>query len=132
MTRFERILVWSGGALFVLALAFAVYRFTMTWSIPAPADGPAGTTPDVRPVAIAIDTFLFTLFAAHHSLFARTRVKSMVRAWVPDRLLRSFYVWIASVLLIVTLWLWVPAGGTLYKVDGTLAWLFTGAQLAGL
>ena len=42
---------------------------------------------------------LFGIFAFHHSLFARERVKHAMTRAVPPPLLRSVYVWVASILL---------------------------------
>src|SRR6185436_13781369 len=98
MTRFFPLLQWAGGVLFVGALAFCGYSFLMPWSQTAPFNGRA----------IVIDGILFTAFAAHHSLFAREPVKRWLTRLVPEPLLRSAYVWIASALLIVVCAAWQP------------------------
>jgi protein-S-isoprenylcysteine O-methyltransferase Ste14 len=65
-------------------------------------------------------------------VFAREHVKAVVARVVPERLLRSFYVWIASVLLILVCVLWVPAGADLYRTRGWLAIVHAGVQLYGV
>ena len=57
--------IWAGGALFVGALAFCGYSYAFTWSQPAAFD----------PTAAAVDALLFSVFALHHSLFARDGAK---------------------------------------------------------
>jgi hypothetical protein len=42
MSTFDRVFVWSGGALFALALAACAYAYLIVWSTPA---GSSGWTP---------------------------------------------------------------------------------------
>src|SRR5262249_3010170 len=100
MSPFERIFQWAGGAVFVGALAFCAYTFAVVWARTAEFNG----------VAIVTNAVLFTAFAAHHSVFARDAVKRGIARVVPDRLLRSTYVWIASLLLIGVCGLWQTIG----------------------
>jgi protein-S-isoprenylcysteine O-methyltransferase Ste14 len=122
MHEIERTFQWTGGAVFAGALAFCAYTFTAVWSAVAPLD---------RSAAV-IDVVLFSLFAAHHSVFAREPVKRWIARLVPERLLRSSYVWLASLLLIGVCGLWRTVGGSLYEVTGWQAVLHAGLQLAGL
>jgi protein-S-isoprenylcysteine O-methyltransferase Ste14 len=127
MTKFERLFVWSGGTLFVLSLVACAYKYLFVWASPQTGTGrwsPAG--------AAAIDAVLFGVFALHHSLFARDAVKRQVARAVPDRLLRSVYVWIASLLLIIVLALWQPVAGGFYAVTGWRALAHGAVQLSGL
>src|SRR5262245_28760693 len=121
MNPFERVVRWAGGAIFVGALAFCAYTFLFVWSNGAEFSG----------AALATNVVFFTIFAAHHSVFAREPVKRMVAQVVPDRLLRSTYVWIASLLLIAVCGFWRPIGGTIYDVDGWRAVLHAGGQVTG-
>jgi methanethiol S-methyltransferase len=140
MTRLERVFVWTGGVLFVTSLAVCLYSYLFVWGRPvfhatslevrdrAVVDGD-----QIIPlVAIAADALLLTLFAAHHSVFARDRIKAAVARAIPERLLRSFYVWVASALLILVCAFWVPVGGDLYCASGWRALPFGAAQLYGL
>jgi len=127
MTRFETFFVWGGGAIFVLSLAACAYAYLVIWASPGtPADGWTAAK------AAAINSVLFAVFAAHHSLFAREPVKRRVARVVPERLLRSFYVWTASVLLLGVLALWQPVSGIVYIVRGWPAFLHTAVQLLGI
>ena len=70
---------------------------------------------------IAIDVGLFTLFALHHSVFARTAVKGRVAALLPAPLERSLYTWIASALFLVVCAAWRDVPGQLYHFTGAIA-----------
>jgi methanethiol S-methyltransferase len=75
---------------------------------------------------------LITIFAFHHSLFARERVKEWMGRRVAPSLLRSVYVWIASLLLMLVCLLWRPIGGEIYRATGLLAIALAAVQLVGL
>ena len=118
-----RAFVWIGGGLFAAALGTTgwCYIFVFGRSLPF-----AGWQP------ILLDAALLTIFAAHHSIFARERVKAELARRLPAPLLRSVYVWVASLLLILVCVLWQPIGGTLYTVAGVAALACTAIQLAGV
>jgi protein-S-isoprenylcysteine O-methyltransferase Ste14 len=115
--------VWAGGAMFVLSLAVCAYTYIFTWATPSRAG--AGR-------ALAVDVVLMAIFGAHHSLFARERLKRSIERIVPRRLLRSTYVWAASLLLVAVLILWAPIGGEIYRTQGVAALGLTIVQLAGV
>ena len=117
----ERLFVWAGGAIFVASLAATVYIYAVTWSDARP--GPLN-----RPAALAADALLVAVFAAHHSLFARDGVKSWLAQHLPRHLLRSFYVWIASLLWLGVIVGWQTIGGLLFHTSS----LLTLVQLTGL
>lgn len=123
MSSGARVFVWAGGALFVAALAGCAWSFAVVW---------ARTPPLVDRTAVGVDLLLFTLFAAHHSLFARDAIKQRLARLAPPALLRSVYVWIASILLIVVCLAWRRVGGVLYHVTGWRAALHAAVQLVGL
>jgi protein-S-isoprenylcysteine O-methyltransferase Ste14 len=118
-----RVFVWLGGALFVLALAVCAWTYVVVMGRPVATTSWA---------ALAIDASLLTLFALHHSLCARERVKDAITRMIPAALVRSCYVWIASVLLILACALWRPIGRELYSVRGSLAIVLIAVQLIGL
>jgi protein-S-isoprenylcysteine O-methyltransferase Ste14 len=122
MSPFERLFQWAGGAAFAGALAFCAYTFVFVWSRDAAFNGSA----------IVTDALLFTIFATHHSVFAREVVKRGVARLVPNRLLRSSYVWIASLLLMSVCGLWQAIGGDVYDVGGWRAAAHATVQVAGL
>jgi methanethiol S-methyltransferase len=122
MTRFERVFVWVGGALFVGSLALWAWWYAYRLGHSAPWSGWQ---------AVALDTTLFTVFASHHSVFARDGVKQRMSA-IPRRLLRSVYVWIASLLLIAVCVLWQSIGGDVYRVTGAGVVALALVQIAGV
>jgi protein-S-isoprenylcysteine O-methyltransferase Ste14 len=108
-----RIIVWLGGAAFVISLAVTLVGFYVGMQ-PAPAGADAA-------VAALVDTFLFSVFALHHSLFARSGIKRWMTTHVPPHLERSLYVWTASLLLIAVVASWRPLPGRVYHHDGWAA-----------
>jgi len=122
MTGFSGAFVWLGGAMFVGSLAFCAYTFAITWAAVAP----------LHPPAIAVDAVLFGVFALHHSLFARDPVRRWLSAVVPEPMLRSVYVWLASALLILVCAAWQPVGGEVYRHSGVSAAVHALVQLFGV
>jgi methanethiol S-methyltransferase len=123
LANLERLFVWAGGGLFVASLAFCAYSYLVRWSGGSAGGGwPAGL----------FNAVLLSLFATHHSLFARDRVKRWLARHVPAPLLRSVYVWTAALLLIVTCAFWRPIGGVLYQVHGVRNALHVIVQLLGV
>jgi len=122
MTTFERLFMWLGGALFAASLAVCGFYYLFVWG--SASDGHLG--------AAAPNALLFGLFAAHHSLFARERMKARLARLVPEHLRRSVYVWTASVLLLLVCALWQPVGGEVYHVTGPRAFGHALVQLAGV
>jgi protein-S-isoprenylcysteine O-methyltransferase Ste14 len=115
-----------GGVLaFAGSLGYFAWRYATSFGEPI---DPA--SPILRPVAINVA--LFTLFAGHHSLFARARFKSLVEARVPEGLERSVYVWIASALFAIVAIFWQPVPGVFWHVTGAASRLFLLGPLAGV
>ena len=119
----ERVFVWLGGLVFVLSLVLCTYSYLILWSTPRVT---------VSYVACVVDTALVSVFSTHHSVFARDRVKRWLADTLPERLLRSVYVWTASVLLIIVNVLWQPIGGSLYRATGWPAIAPAAIQLIGV
>jgi len=122
MTRFDRAFVWTGGALFVASLAGCAWWYL----VPLGHVRTAGGWPP-----IAWDAAIVTVFALHHSLCARDAIKRRLAA-IPAHLLRSVYVWAASLLLILVCVLWRTVGGQLYDAAGVAAVAAAIAQLGGI
>jgi protein-S-isoprenylcysteine O-methyltransferase Ste14 len=116
----------AGFALFMAAVALTGWWWL---TLPAHASARGGAR------AVVLDTLLFSAFALHHSLVARTRAKALVARVLPEHLVRSAYVWLASLLLMAMCLLWQPVGGELYRAHGVTAaglWLtqFTGVVVS--
>ncbi len=105
--------VLVGGLLFVASLLGFVHAWFVTWARPAMAGAGAG--------AVAIDTLLFSIFALHHSVFARLGLRAWVRARIASRYERSLYVWISSVLFAAVYLWWRPVPGVLWSASGAVA-----------
>jgi len=122
----KRLFAWSGALLFLLSLlSFAV---VYGWRLRVPARGDlAASWRDALGNLI-----LFTIFALHHSIMARTGAKAWMTRIVPPDMERSAYVWIASVLFLGVCWLWQPLPGMAWEVHGIGAWSLTAIQLIGV
>lgn len=119
----HRVIRIGGFAVFVAALAICAWW----WTSRAAHGEPAGGVP-----AAAFDTALFICFAAHHSVCARPWAKQLIERVVPASLVRSAYVWIASLLLVVVCVAWQPIGGVFYTATGVPLALLRSVQLLGL
>jgi protein-S-isoprenylcysteine O-methyltransferase Ste14 len=120
-----RIFALVGGVLFAASLAYFVVSY---WGFGTPA-GP--WTPNAW-LAVVPNVLLFSLFALHHSVLARTGAKAFIAVRVSPSLERSVYVWVASLLFALTLWAWSPVPGTLWHVSGTLAVMLAIGCLVGV
>jgi protein-S-isoprenylcysteine O-methyltransferase Ste14 len=121
----ERGFVWIGGALFVGSLTATVVVYAFSWS----------SSRLGRPVlwpALPANIAWFLAFALHHSLFARDGVKAWIARHVPDRLLRSVYVWMASALWFGVITAWQPLGGLIFEqTSGAARLVHSVVQAAG-
>jgi protein-S-isoprenylcysteine O-methyltransferase Ste14 len=96
--------------------------YVVVWARSAPFD--AG--------AIPVDALLSHRLRRGITPPAREPVKRWLVTMVPDGLLRSVYVWIASLLLILVCVGWRPVGGDVYYVHGWRALGHAVVQLAGV
>ena len=102
---------WSGALLFLLSLlSFAV---VYGWRLRAPAAASEAAIRDA-----AVNVILFTVFALHHSVMARTGAKAWLTRMLPPPLERSIYVWIASLLFLGVCWMWQPLPGMIWRTRG--------------
>lgn len=99
---------WAGAVAFVVSLSFFLFSYDITYGVAA--------TGASRLVPIVWNIILFSVFALHHSLFAR----SGLREWIGRTfrsLERSVYVWVSSVLLILVCAWWNPIPGVMWQVS---------------
>jgi methanethiol S-methyltransferase len=108
--------VWLGAILFVVSLVSFLVVYELRLGLPAASGGGS-----VMP-AVLFNIALFTIFALHHSVMARSGAKAWITRIVPQDLERSVYVWIASLLFLAVCWLWKPLPGVLWTADGPLSW----------
>ena len=114
----------AGGLLFAGSLAYFSWQYLRGFDAPPPPGARLGP-------AIAVDVLLFSIFALHHSLFARTGLKAAITRMVPASLERSVYVWIASLLFIGVCAWWQPVSGVAWHVTGWTSGLLLAVQAAG-
>ena len=113
---------WAGAALFVFSLVFFFYSYLVTFS------RPAAVTP---PGAVVVNVVLFTVFALHHSVFARESIRARVARVIPPGLERSFYVWVASLLFIAVCAWWQPIAGVFWELGGPMLAVLLALQVFG-
>lgn len=122
----SKLLAWLGAALFVVSLLSFVVVYEFILDTPAPPA--AGSVVPAGLVNIA----LFSLFALHHSVMARSGAKAWITRVVPAELERSLYVWIASLLFLAVCWFWRPLPGMTWRGDGALKVVLIGVQISGV
>jgi protein-S-isoprenylcysteine O-methyltransferase Ste14 len=112
-----------GAGLFVLSLSYFVYSYWTVFGIRT--EGP------LRAPFVVWNLLLFSVFALHHTVFARERIRQAVaRAFGP--LERSFYVWVASLLFIAVCKLWQPLPGIVWEAGGVAGALLLVLQIGGM
>jgi len=119
-----RVFSWTGALLFAVSLTYFVFAYL--WGFGASADGGRAAP------AVTWNVALFTLFALHHSIFAREPVRGWVRRVVAPDLERSVYVWLASLLFLAVCLGWRPVPGTAWSLDGAPVWLVRAVGIAAL
>jgi len=124
MSTVARAWAWVGGAIFAVSLGVCAWWYFVTLGGVTPAG-------EFSVSHLIANVGLVTLFATHHSVFARESIKRRLAA-IPEHMRRSAYVWVASVLLIAVIGLWQPVGGDLYEVRGGRALLHVVVQALGL
>jgi methanethiol S-methyltransferase len=135
-TATARTVAWGGAALFAISLIYFLFTYFVTFGeTPEQSLTRAGAaqtfTARENVAAILWDVALFTIFALHHSLFARERLRAEIRR-LAGPLERSLYVWIASALFIVVCATWAPVDGILWRIDAGGAWILWAIQLLGV
>ena len=119
-----RLVAFAGAVLFFLSLAYFLFSYATTFGAVA-ADG-AFAGP------VTWNVVLFTVFAMHHSVFAREPVRAWVARTCPPGLERSFYVWVASLLFIAVCALWQPVPGVAWNAQGAALWALRILQALGV
>ena len=114
----------TGGLLFAASIGYFLWFYLAALEARAPASDLGR--------ALTQNVTLFTIFALHHSIFARTRVRAWTARTFSPRLERSIYVWIASVTFgAVCLW-WLPAGAPVWDAHGAPRVLLRILQAGGI
>jgi methanethiol S-methyltransferase len=122
-----RLFAIGGALLFAASLASAIVldrRFGQRVTLE-----PLGAGDGWR---VLVNVALFSVFALHHSVMARTGAKAWLMHHVPVELERSSYVWIASALFLMTCLTWQPIPSLVYEVGAPWSWGLTAARVAGI
>ena len=119
---------WFAAAAFAASLGFFLYAYLVLFGQPVPSDRDASRLG----IAVLTNLLLFTVFALHHSVFARTGMKQLVKSWAPPALERAIYSLVASVLFALVCGWWRPVAGTVWQLDGVWRWLGYAVQAAGI
>ena len=111
-----------GAGLFVLSLSYFIYSY---WAVfGRQTDGPLAGV-------VVWNVVLFSVFALHHTVFARERIRrALTQALGP--LERSFYVWVASLLFIAVCRLWLPLPGMVWDIEGAARFILIFLQIGGI
>jgi methanethiol S-methyltransferase len=124
-TRRMLVAAWCGALLFLASLGY------FAWFYLVRLGEAVALPPEAVPAAVALDVALFSVFALHHSFFARTGAKAWLARRLPPGAERSAYVWLASLLFLAVCLLWRPLPGVAWTASGAARWLLHGVQLAG-
>ena len=122
-----RLYALAGAAAFLTSLVYFAY----VYGVRLGSDGASSPPPGVVQ-GLAVNIGLFTVFALHHSLLARSGAKRWVERHLPAGLERATYVWVASILFALTCAWWQVLPGDLYRTDGLARALGFAAQAGGI
>src|SRR5262245_46472961 len=126
--------------LLALVYGVAVYGlFGLTWiyfigflgGFAVPKDIDSGAAAPLFET-LAIDLGCLAFFFVHHSLMARARAKRAIARFVPTPVERSTYVLVATLAIVLLMWLWRPLPDVLWNVDGSARTVLRGVFWTGV
>jgi protein-S-isoprenylcysteine O-methyltransferase Ste14 len=120
-----RLFAWLGGGLFAASLLYFLYAYFVRFSRVAP-EGTALATP------LVLDAALFSIFALHHSVLARSGAKERIARLVSPPLERTVYVWVSSALFLICCSAWRELPGIVYQLPRSLSPAGLLVQAAGV
>jgi protein-S-isoprenylcysteine O-methyltransferase Ste14 len=115
---------WTSAAAFLASLLYFLFSYFVRFG-----DAP-GAGSRVEPALVNLG--LFSIFALHHSAFARAGLKRRVSAAVSPALESAVYTLLSSVLFALVLWLWREVPGRVYTLDTPWTWFAYASVTAGL
>ena len=119
---FLMLLKGTGAVLFFVSLVVGGRQYFQTFDAMATSDAPLL-------LPLCWNVAVFSAFALHHSVLARTPLKQWLHARVGAEAERSIYVIVASLLFLVSTVSWRPLPGLWYALQGT--WWYVGAAIQG-
>ena len=114
----------GGAIVFVCSLIYGMWSYAVTFGV-------AASQQSVADPAFS-NILLFSAFALHHSLFARSGLRGWVGRLVSSGLERSVYVWVASVLFATVVAAWQTVPGAIWRLTGPAAGVLSAVQIAGI
>jgi protein-S-isoprenylcysteine O-methyltransferase Ste14 len=114
---------WAGAGLFAVSLGWFVFSYFVRFPALAPRDTVV--------VPLLWNAALFTVFALHHSIFARDRVRLQIERAFP-RQERPVFVWVASLVFAAVCAAWQGVPGVVWHAAGASAWALYAARVAGI
>jgi protein-S-isoprenylcysteine O-methyltransferase Ste14 len=120
----QRAIGAAGALLFAASLGYFLFSYAVTFG-----EITAGV---MAPGTVATNVTLFSVFALHHSLFARERVRAAVARLVSPAYERTVYVAVASLMLIAVCALWRPVAGVAWRVPSPGGWMLHAVQAFGV
>ncbi|HEX5548933.1 MAG TPA: NnrU family protein, partial [Ktedonobacterales bacterium] len=106
-----------GVVSYLLFLVAALYgiSFTLGGILPDPVSIPHAPAA----LALLVDVGLLLAFGIQHSVMARSGWKKRWTTIIPPAMERSFYVLIASGILLAMFWCWQPITGIIWQFNGS-------------
>ncbi len=116
-----------GYASFACSFALLLLASTGLGLVPS-VDGAAKLA---RPLALALDLGLLSLFAVQHTIMARASFKRALARVLPPAAERSTFVLASSACVAAMALAWAPIEGDIWRVSGAAAHAVTALALAG-
>jgi protein-S-isoprenylcysteine O-methyltransferase Ste14 len=114
-------------AVFTVSIFYAM-GFVGNYLVPKSIDAGGPTNASE---AVVIDLLLLGLFAVQHTVMARPAFKRWWTKVIPSTCERSTYVLLSSLILLLLFWQWRPIQMSIWRMDGTAAWLLISVYWLG-
>lgn len=120
-----------GGVVYGIFLLVMLYFIGFLADVIVPTTVDRGGPDASWEAAVVVNSLLFLLFAAPHSVMARLPVKAAMARVVPSHLERSVYVLVAASGMALLFWQWRPVPQVVWEVAGLGAGLLWATYVLG-